>query len=414
MSSFEQNLEKYANLAVRIGVNVQQGQTLVIYAPIGSAELTRIIARKAYEAGVKNVYVDWRDDELSHIKYTLAPDEAFTEYPMWRVKGMEELAEGGAAFLTIHAPNPDLLKDIDPKRIATANKTGAEALHKYRSYLMADKACWSIIAVPTEEWAKKVFPELNSTEEAMDKLWDIIFEVTRIDLEDPIQAWKEHRDKLTMASAYLNAKQYHKFIYEAPGTNLTIELTENHIWAGGSAISEQGTLFSPNMPTEEVFSMPRKDGVNGIVRSTKPLNYGGKVIDNFSLTFENGSVVAFTAETGYETLKLLLDTDEGARRLGEVALVPHHSPISQTNLIFYDTLFDENASSHLALGKAYPFNISNGPAMSEAELSMYGVNNSLVHVDFMIGSAEMNVDGVTKDGKREPLIRNGNWAAVMR
>jgi aminopeptidase len=374
----------------------------------------RLIDKKAYEAGAKNVHVDWRDDELSHIKFKMAPDEAFTEYPMWKAKGWEEMAEGGAAFLTILSPNPDLMKDIDSGRIATANKTNQTAMYKYRSYLMADKNCWSIIAVPTVDWAKKLFPEQASTEEAVTKMWDVIFDVTRVNVEDPIQEWNEHIAKLTEVSTYLNNKQYHHLIYEAPGTNLTVELTENHIWHGGSATSERGVQFAPNIPTEEVFSMPHKEGVNGVVCSAKPLNYGGAVIDHFTLTFEKGKVVDFSAETGYETLKLLLDTDEGARRLGEVALVPHHSPISLTNLIFYETLFDENASSHLALGRAYPFNISSGPAMSEAELSLYGVNISLVHVDFMIGSAEMNVDGVTKDGKREPLIRNGNWAAVMR
>lgn len=409
MNELEQNLEKYAALAVSIGVNVQSGQTLVVNAPLDAAVLVRKIAKKAYEAGAKHVYVEWNDEDLTYIKYKHAPDEAFLEYPMWRAKGMEQLAEEGAAFLTIYSPNPDLLKDIDPKRIANFTKTASQALSNYRSALMADKNCWSLISVPTPAWAKKIFPDLTE-EQAISKLWDVIFDVTRVSLADPIQAWQEHNDRLAKMVEYLNSKQYKQLIYEAPGTNLTVDLVDNHVWHGGAAVSENGVRFNPNIPTEEVFTMPHKDGVNGIVRNTKPLNYGGNLIDGFTLTFKDGKVVDFTAEKGYETLKHLLDTDEGARHLGEVALVPHQSPISTSNLIFYNTLFDENAACHLALGKAYPTNIKDGAAMSKEELAQHGVNDSLIHEDFMIGSAELNIDGVTKDGKREPIFRNGNWA----
>ncbi|ANB61155.1 aminopeptidase [Anoxybacteroides amylolyticum] len=407
--TLEQKLEQYAALAVRTGVNIQQGQTLVVKSPLEAARLVRKIAKKAYEAGAKHVYVEWEDEELSYIKYMHAPEEAFSEYPMWRAQGMEQLAQEGAAFLSIYSPNPDLLKDVDPKRIATFAKTSSEALRNYRSALMADENCWSVISVPTPAWAKKIFPHL-SEQEAVDKLWDVIFAVTRVHEENPIQAWEEHNKRLAKVIEYLNEKQYKQLIYEAPGTNLTIELVENHVWHGGAAVSQSGVRFNPNIPTEEVFTMPHKDGVNGTVRNTKPLNYGGNVIDGFTLTFKDGKVVDFTAETGYETLKHLLETDEGARRLGEVALVPHHSPISQSNIIFYNTLFDENAACHLALGKAYPTNIENGATMTQKELAARGGNDSLIHEDFMIGSAELNIDGVTKDGKREPIFRNGNWA----
>ncbi len=409
MSLLEQNLEKYAALAVHVGVNIQQGQTLVINAPIPAAGLIRKIARKAYEAGAKNVHVEWSDDELALIKYQEAPDEAFIEFPLWKAKGMEEMAENGAAFLTIHAPNPDLLKGISAERVATANKTQSMAMFKYRSYLMANKACWSIIAFPTAGWAKKVFPEENA-EEAINKLWEVIFEVTRINAEDPVQLWKEHIAQLTRTSKYLNDKQYRQLVYKAEGTELTVDLPEHHIWHGGAAVSDKGIVFSPNMPTEEVFTMPHRNGANGIVRSTKPLNYSGNVIDGFSLTFEKGEVIHFTAETGYDTLKHLLAADEGARRLGEVALVPHQSPISMTGIIFFNTLFDENASSHLAIGKAYPVNLAGGAEMTEEELAQHGANTSLIHVDFMIGSAEMNIDGVTANGEIEPIFRKGNWA----
>ncbi|KYD07527.1 aminopeptidase [Saccharococcus caldoxylosilyticus] len=409
MSNREQNLEKYAALAVQVGVNVQKGQTLFVNAPLEAAPLVRQIAKKAYEVGAKHVYVEWYDEDLTYIKFKYAPDEAFLEYPMWRAKGMEQLVEEGAAFLSIYSPNPDLLKDVDPTRIATANKTASKALNNYRSALMADQNCWSLISVPTPAWAKKIFPDL-SEEEAIDKLWEAIFRITRVDQDNPIQAWQQHNDQLAKIVDYLNEKQYKQLIYEAPGTNLTIELVENHVWHGGAAVSQKGVRFNPNIPTEEVFTMPHKDGVNGKVRNTKPLNYNGNLIDGFTLTFKDGKVVDFTAEKGYETLKHLLDTDEGARRLGEVALVPHQSPISMSNLIFYNTLFDENAACHLALGKAYPTNIQNGTTMSKEELDKHGVNDSLIHEDFMIGSAELNIDGVTKDGKREPIFRNGNWA----
>jgi aminopeptidase len=409
MTQFQEKVEKYAELAVRVGVNLQPGQTLIVNAQLETAPFVRLVAKKAYAAGAKNVHVEWSDDELTRTKYEDAPDEAFTEYPLWKARGLEEMAENGAAVLSIYAPNPDLLKGINPQRISNANKAAGTALKKYRSYMMSDKMRWSIVTVPTKATAAKIFPGL-SEQEATEKLWDAIFHINRIDKEDPIAAWKEHNNTLKQKVEYLNAKQYKQLVYEAPGTNLTIDLPENHLWQGGGSVDTNGVAFNPNMPTEEVYTMPHKDGVNGVVRSTKPLNFAGNLIDNFTLTFENGKVVDFTAETGYETLQHLLDTDEGARHLGEVALVPHRSPISESGLIFYNTLYDENASSHLALGEAYPVNLKNGTSLTEEQLKERGANQSLVHEDFMIGSAEMNIDGITKDGKREPIFRNGNWA----
>ncbi|CAG7651111.1 Aminopeptidase 2 [Paenibacillus solanacearum] len=405
----QEQLDKYAALAVRMGVNVQEGQTIVLTAPIAAADLVRRIAAKAYEAGAKNVHVDWVDEELTLIKYKLAPMEAFSEYPMWRAQGMEEMAEGGAAFLQIYAPNPDLLTGVESARIATATKTSATALNKYRSYLMSHKNAWSLISYATPEWAAKVFPGIPAAS-AVEKLWERILDATRVDKDDPVAAWKEHNAKLAQTVEVLNGKRYKQLQYEAPGTNLTIDLPEAHVWLGGAKENAKGILFNPNMPTEEVFTMPRKDGVNGTVRSTKPLNYGGQLIDGFSLTFKDGKVVEFTAEQGYEALERLLNTDDGARSLGEVALVPHDSPISNANVIFYNTLYDENASCHLALGQAYQVNLEGGTEMTDEDLARHGVNKSLIHVDFMIGSADMNIDGVTADGKREAIFRNGNWA----
>ncbi|WJQ84228.1 aminopeptidase [Brevibacillus brevis] len=407
--SFEILFDRYADLAVKVGVNVQPMQTLVVSAPLSTAPFVRKVAKKAYEAGAKHVHIDWTDDELTRMKYDLAPDEAFREYPQWKVQGLEEMAENGAAFLYISAANPDLLKGVNLDRISTANKTAGQALHKFRSYTMSDKVSWCVLAVPSPAWAAMVFPHLPQ-EEQEPALWDAIFRATRADMDDPVQAWHDHHATLNSKVDQLNAKQYRYLHYEAPGTNLTIELPKNHIWIGGGGVNKDGVSFMANMPTEEVFTAPLKEGVNGTVRSTKPLSYHGNLIENFTLTFEKGRIVSATAEKGEEPLKQLIETDEGSHYLGEVALVPHLSPISQSDIIFYNTLFDENASNHLAIGNAYSVNIEGGADMSNEELASRGINISLTHVDFMIGSAEMNIDGETADGKREPLFRNGNWA----
>lgn len=405
----QQTLEKYAELVVRMGVNIQKGQAFMINSPIECASFTRLLAKKAYEAGAKDVHINWSDDELTLLKYKHAPDEVLADFPEWRVKLQEGYAEDGAALLSIHATNPDLLADIDPKRIALADKASAEGLRNFRKYVMNDLITWSVISVPTKAWAKKMFPDV-SEKEAMQQLWEAIIKTVRVDQEDPITAWKEHNATLKKAENLLNDKQYESLVFKAEGTDLTIGLPENHIWQGGAAVSEDGTTFNPNMPTEEVYCMPHKYKVNGTVKSTKPLNYGGSLIDNFSLTFKDGKVVDFKAEQGEASLEQLLNLDEGAKRLGEVALVPHESPISQSGLIFYNTLFDENASCHVALGKAYPTSIEGGASMNEEQLEAHGVNDSLTHVDFMIGSSDLDIDGVKKDGTTEPVFRKGSWA----
>ncbi|APC49818.1 aminopeptidase [Virgibacillus halodenitrificans] len=409
----QQIQEKYAELALRTGVNLQENQALMINAPIEGADFTRIVARKAYEMGAKDVHINWVDDELTLLKYENAPDEVIADYPEWKVKLHDSFAEDGAAILNIRSTNPDLLKDIDPSRVAKANKAAAEAMKNFRKYTMNDKIAWSIISIPTGDWAQKIFPE-KSKEDAIESLWDAIVKIVRVDKEDPVAAWEAHNETLKTAREILNKKNYKLLHFKAPGTDLKLELPKGHIWKGGSAVTEGGTTFNPNMPTEEVFSMPHKYGVNGTVASTKPLNYGGSLIDNFQLTFEDGKVVDFKAEQGEATLKHLLDSDEGARRLGEVALVPDESPVSQSGLIFYNTLFDENASCHIALGKAYPTNMEGGSSMSDEELDKHGVNDSLAHVDFMIGSKELDIDGVHEDGSTEAVFRNGTWALNIK
>ncbi|WNS76354.1 aminopeptidase [Bacillus sp. DTU_2020_1000418_1_SI_GHA_SEK_038] len=409
MNDFQTNLEKYAELAVKVGINIQQGQTLVINTTLDSADLVRLIVKKAYESGAYNVVVNWNDDLVSRTKYELAPDEAFNEYPEWRAKESEELAKNGAAFMSIVSASPDLLKGVKSERIGNFQKAAGKALSNFRKMMMADKVSWTVIAAPSPAWADMVFPDAPA-DSRVQLLWDAIFKATRTDVENPVEAWKQHDETLHEKVDYLNSKRYKKLHYKAPGTDLTIELPEKHLWCGAGSINEKGHEFMANMPTEEVFTVPHKTGVNGTVSSTKPLSYGGNIIDQFTLTFENGRIVDVKAEKGEEILKQLVDTDEGSHYLGEVALVPFNSPISQSNLLFYNTLFDENASNHLAIGSAYSFCLEGGKQMSSDELKEHGLNESLTHVDFMIGSAEMDIDGITVDGKTEPVFRNGDWA----
>lgn len=409
MSSFETNLEKYAELAIRVGVNIQKDQVLVINTSLDSVHLVRLIVKKAYEAGAKNVIVNWNDDVVSKLKYDLAPDDVFHEYPEWRAKEIQELAENGAAFMSIISSSPDLLKGVNPERIANFQKAAGTALKTYRKYIQSDKVSWTVIAAASEGWADKVFPN-EPKETRVSKLWDAIFKATRADLENPVEAWKKHNESLHVKVNYLNDKNYRKLHYKAPGTDLTIELPTNHLWVGAGSVNEKGFEFMANMPTEEVFTVPYKTGVNGTVSSTKPLSYGGNIIDQFTITFENGRIVACKAKEGEAILKQLIETDEGSHYLGEIALVPHRSPISQSNILFYNTLFDENASNHLAIGSAYAFCIEGGKKMSSEELAENGLNESITHVDFMIGSDKMEIDGITEDGKTEPIFRNGDWA----
>ncbi|WP_203248603.1 aminopeptidase [Sporosarcina beigongshangi] len=409
MSTFEQQLSRYAELAVNVGVNIQPNQYLYISASTEATEFVRVITKKAYEAGARQVFVDWADDVVSRLRYEQAPADSFAEFPEWKVMEREQLAEKGAAFMSIVSQSPDLLKGIEASRIADFQKAAGQALDKYRQYVQSDKISWTVIASPSEAWAAKVFPNLPAAEQ-VDALWNAIFKAVRADQDNPVQAWVEHDNNLHAKVDYLNNKRFRKLHYTAPGTDLTVELPEGHLWCGAGSVNEKGHTFMANMPTEEVFTVPLKTGVNGYVSSTKPLSYGGNIIDNFKITFENGRVTDVTAEQGEEVLKRLIDTDEGAKHLGEVALVPHASPISQSELLFYNTLFDENASNHFALGSAYAFCIEGGKKMSREELIQHGLNQSITHVDFMVGSEEMDIDGVFDDGSTEPVFRSGNWA----
>lgn len=410
MKSFSEKLNEYAKLCVSVGINLQEGEPLVINSPIEGADFVRLVAKNAYEMGASEVHVNWNDETLTKLKYENAPMDVFENFPKWYADGLEDYAEKGAGFLSISAQDPELLKEIDPKKIAASNKSASLALKNFRNYTMNDINSWCVISIPTRSWAKRVFPEL-SEDESYEKLWDAIFDATRMDLADPIKAWENHIETLVEKNKFLNEKKLKSLHYTSSnGTDLMVELPKGHIWASGGGTNSKGTYFVANMPTEEVFTMPHKYGVNGVVYSTKPLNYGGKLIDEFKLTFKDGKVVDFDAKVGKEVLKDLFDIDEGAMYLGEVALVPYESPISLSNIIFKNTLFDENASCHFAFGKAYPTNIENGAKMSDEELEAHGVNNSLTHVDFMIGSKDMNIVGETETGEKIDIFKNGNWA----
>lgn len=407
--SHTEMFEKYADLAVRVGVNIQKDQLLYIGASIDNAPFVRLVTKKAYEAGARQVFVDWSDDEVSKMRYEMAPSDSFSEFPEWKKLEREVLAEKGAAFMNIVSASPDLMKGVDPQRISDFQRAAGQALEKYRQYIQSDKVSWTVIAAPSAGWAKKVFPDADENE-AIEKLWNAIFKAVRVDQADPVDAWKKHDETLHEKADYLNHKSYKKLHYTAPGTDLTIELPEGHIWAGAGSVNEKGHTFMANMPTEEVFTVPHKDGVSGYVTNTKPLSYGGNIIDGFKITFENGRITDVQAEEGEDILKKLIETDEGSHRLGEVALVPHQSPISQSNVLFFNTLFDENASNHLAIGSAYAFCVEGGKTASQEELADKGLNSSITHVDFMIGSDKMDIDGISEDGSSEPVFRNGDWA----
>jgi len=409
MENFEEKLEKYAKLLVKTGINIQKGQTLVINAPIKGSDFVKKIAQQAYEAGAKNVHVEYSDEELSLIKYMHAPNEAFREYPKWKADGFAQMAGDNYAFLSLSGSNPDLFKNVDPEKIAAANKAHGEAMAEFRRHISNSTVSWCVAAIATKEWSQKVFPD-SSPQEAEMKLWDNIFQATRADTKDPVKAWNGHLEELNQKLAFLNNNPIKSLHYVGKGTDLVVELPENHIWMGGGEDNAKGVYFIANMPTEEIFTMPLKIGVNGYVSSTKPLSYGGNLIDNFTLTFKDGRIVDFSAKEGYQTLAKLIKTDEGSHYLGEVALVAHDSPVSNTNIIFYNTLFDENASCHFAIGSAYPTNIEGGALMDDDELEAHGVNTSISHVDFMVGSPEINIEATMVSGEKKMIFEKGNWA----
>ncbi|MBN8210902.1 aminopeptidase [Bacillus sp. NTK071] len=409
MNNDSKRLEKYAAITVEIGLNLQKGQTLIIDAPIHASEFVQQVVKMAYDKGAKVVMIEYTDEQVLLTKYKKAPEEGLKHYPEWKAKGYEEMAKEGAALLNVFSPNPNLLKDVDPKRVSMVQKAIAEALRTFQSYQISGKMNWCIVAVPSKEWAKQVFPD-RSEEESIQLLWEQIFEVTRTNTDHPVQTWKEHVETMNRSVRFLNENNFKKLHYRANnGTSFSVELPNLHKWMCANFKSERGVSYVPNIPTEEVFTVPKREGVNGVIKSSKPLNYNGYLISGFSLTFEEGKVIDFSAEEGYEVLKSILETDEGAKCLGEIALVPYNSPISNSELVFYNTLYDENASCHVALGNGLPIALEGGPDMNKEELAEQDLNESLIHVDFMFGTADLEIDGETESGEIVSIFRNGNW-----
>lgn len=406
----QKRLVMYADLIIQAGINLQEAQTVVISSPIETAEFARMLSEAAYEKGAREVVIDWNDELSKKIKYMKAPSEVFDEYPEWKKQFYQFYSEGGAAYISIAAEDPELMKEVDPDRIMRAQKVANKANKNFRDRLMSNKNTWNVVSVPTLSWAKKVFPDLAPAQ-AVESLWEAILTSVRVDTPDPVKAWQTHKEDLENAIDWLNREQFHQLHFKnSLGTDLLITLPEGHIWTGGAEVSQQGVDFIANMPTEEVFTLPHKRGVEGKVVSSMPLQYNGNLIENFSMTFKKGKIVEFAAEKGYESLKGLIESDDGSAYLGEVALVPYDSPISNTGILFYNTLFDENASCHLALGKAYPVCIENGTSLGEKELEEAGVNDSLIHEDFMVGTSDLTITGIKKNGDQVPVFSQGNYA----
>ncbi len=401
-------LRSYAKLIVRKGVNVQKGQPVVIGAPVECAVFVRLLAEEAYEAGAREVSVRWKDDALTRLKYLKADDAVFDEAPEWMRLLYMDAANSQAACIAVYATDPENLRDCDPDRIQRANRAQSTLLKAYSDLQMAGFFPWCVVSVPTEAWAKKVFPDLSGAE-AVARLWDAIYDTARV-TADPVAAWEAHVAVLDARRDKLNEYGFAKLIFKnALGTDLTVELPDNHVWVSAGETAQTGQVYIANMPTEEIFTLPRRDGVNGVVVASKPLVLNGNLVEDFRFTFQDGRIVDVRAKTGLDILQNEISIDEGARYLGEVALVPFDSPINKSGILFYNTLFDENASCHLAFGKAYPC-FSDARERTVEELTARGMNDSLTHEDFMVGTADLSVTGVTRDGTEVPVFINGNFA----
>lgn len=399
----------YAKLAVKVGVNLQKGQMLVVQSPIECSLFARLIAEAAYDAGAKDVAIVWGDEKFQKLRFDRADISVFDEFPKWKKDMFESYAEHGAAFISIAASDPEIMKYVDKEKLTRSKKSSGAALINYRSRLMANKNRWCVVSYPTFAWAKKVFPDLEAAD-AYFALEKAIYKAARA-TGNPETEWKEHIAELKKRVDFLNGHNFKALKYKnSLGTDLTINLAKNHIWAGGAEIAEDGVEFAANIPTEEVYTMPDREGANGAVYSTKPLSYQGNLIEDFYIVFKNGKAVEFKAKKNEELLRELLNTDEGASYLGEVALVPFDSPINKSGVLFYNTLFDENASCHLAFGKAYPTCVKDGENMESVDLIKAGANDSILHEDFMIGSRDLSVIGVKENGEEVLVMKDGNFA----
>ncbi|WP_322987906.1 aminopeptidase [Hoeflea sp.] len=402
-------LDKLAQVAVHTGLQLQAGQDLVMTAPIAALPLARLITKHAYAAGAGLVTTFYSDEEATLARYSHAPDASFDRAPSWLYDGMAKAYENGAARLAIAGDNPLLLASQDPARVSRANTANSIAYKPALEHISNFDINWNICAYPSPSWAAQVFPDL-SIDQAVRKLAEAIFAASRVNLDDPIEAWRSHNAVLAERSAWLNGQRFSALHYSGPGTDLTIGLADDHEWHGGASVAKNGVTCNPNIPTEEVFTTPHAHRVEGTVSSTKPLSYQGTLIDEIQVRFEAGRIVEASASRGEDVLLKVLDTDEGARRIGEVALVPHSSPISASGVLFYNTLFDENASCHIALGQCYSKCFVDGASLTPEQIAAKGGNSSLIHIDWMIGSDQIDIDGIRADGEKVPVMRKGEWA----
>lgn len=406
-------LEKYAKLIVETGVNVQKGQPVIVRGSTEADPLVREVVRAAYKAGASTVRVDFDDPYISRMHFDYQSMESLTDIPNYTIDREKWFIDRGCCRISIVGLTPDAMMGVDAEKVKASQIALMTKAPEIMSYSMANKGQWLVVAYPNVAWAKKCFPE-DSEKVAVKKLENAILKCVRVTKSnDPVRAWKVHNNKIQKHCRILNKLDLAELHYtNSLGTDLHIKLPEKHLWAGGSEKTSDGRkiVFNPNMPTEEVFSLPHKDGVDGKVYATKPLVYNGNIINDFWLEFKDGKVVKYDAKVGKEYLKALVELDAGSSRLGEVALVPFDSPINNSGILFYNTLFDENASCHLALGRAYPMNIKGGTSMKKEQLDKEGVNDSFTHVDFMVGSKDLNIVGKTKDGKTVQIFKDGNFA----
>ncbi len=401
-------LDRLGEVAVRVGLGLQKGQELVMTAPIDALPLVRRITEHAYKAGASLVTTLFSDEDSTLMRFRHAPDGSFDTASGWLYEGMASAFRGGAARLAIAGENPSLLSAQDPDKVARANRARSRAYQPALELIAGFDINWTIVSYAAPAWAKAVFPDESETV-AVAKLWEAIFAASRVDRVDPVAAWQEHNRALHARTRLLNDKNYAALHFTGPGTDLTVGLADDHEWEGGASKAKNGIICNPNIPSEEVFTTPHKDRVSGTVTSTKPLSYQGTLIDEIQVRFEDGRIVEAHAKSGENVLRKVLETDEGAARLGEVALVPHSSPISASGLLFFNTLYDENAACHIALGQAYAKCIRGGDQMTAEQLAEKGANRSLIHIDWMIGSGEVDIDGITMSGAAEPIMRKGEW-----
>jgi aminopeptidase len=415
MKAFDEFLKDYARLALRVGLNLQKGQRLIIHNAstrgvlLHVAPLVREITREAYEMGAPYVDVIWNDEELIRTRVQYAPEGSFNLFSDWQQDALMDVINSGGAMLTIRSNNPDLLSGLDPERVGTMQKAYLEKYAPVSLAVTNNRLNWLVIAASGPQWAARVFPDL-APDQAQARLWEAIFQIIRLDQPDPVAAWEAHVHNLLGRSSYLTARNFTALKYRGPGTDLTVGLPSGHRWISAREKSATGIQFIANMPTEEVFTLPHLEQTEGTVAASLPLSYGGTLIEDFSLTFEKGRVIKASARKGEAILRNLIETDEGSHRLGEVALVPVSSPIARRGHLFYDTLIDENAASHLAVGRAYRINLEDSSGLTDEQFMQRGGNVSLAHVDFMIGSKSLDIDGIREDGSAEPIMRAGDWA----